>query len=72
MAPDAVADHGHVLTAPGESADDVDRLGECRVVGVDGLRDDAEAHAQCAPAIVSSTSARSSAAKRSGVECHAS
>ena len=69
VAPDRAAQDADRLEAAGESADEVDRLREGGMVGVDRLRDDEEPHQRAVPATVASASSRSFAARSSGVEC---
>ena len=69
VAADRAAQDGDRLEAAGERADEVDRLREGGVVGVDRLRDDEEPHQRAVPATVASASSRSLAARSSGVEC---
>ena len=73
MASDGVAEDGDRLAPRRERANDVHRLRQHRMVGVDGLRDEDEAHGQrTVPATAASTSERMSRARSSGVASQSS
>ena len=64
MAADAVAEHDQLVEAAGERGDEVDRLRERGMVGVEHLREEDELHPRRRPTTNSSTSCASSTAKR--------
>ena len=65
---DAGAEHSHVLESLGERGDEVERVGEDRVVGVERLGDEDESQLGSRPAaIVCSASWRSERANSSAV-----